>query len=172
MAVARLPDTDEHITRACREVALSLGYPSLKEGQQKVIVQGEDVFAVLPTGFGKSLCYMCLPGVFDALNGSSSSVVVVITAIIKDQVCSRAISCSKLETLSCVSYRIAKFSERGLRVAYMRGEQDDEEVKKGVVEGYFQLVFFTPEVLLLTCHWRQPLGSPVYSRHLREGPCL
>ena len=49
----------------------------------------------------------------------------------------------------------------------MTGEQDDEEVKKGVVERYFQLVFFTPEVLLLTCHWRQPLGSPVYSRHLR-----
>ena len=54
------------------------------------------MFAVLPTGFCKSLCYMCLPGVFDALNGSSSSVVLVITpltAIIKDQVCSRAISC-------------------------------------------------------------------------------
>ena len=63
--------------------------------------------------------------------------------------------------------QVPKFSERGLRVAYITGEQDDEEVKKGVVGGYFQLVFFTPEVLLLTCHWRQLLGSPVYSRHLR-----
>ena len=39
----------------------------------------------------KSLCYACLPGVFDALYSSFGSVVVVIsplTAIIKDQVCS------------------------------------------------------------------------------------
>ena len=45
------------------------------------------VFAVLPTGFGRSLCYACLP---DALHCSTGSLVVVIsplTAIVKDQVC-------------------------------------------------------------------------------------
>lgn len=50
---------------------------------------GKDVFAVLPTGYGKSLCCACLPGVFDKLFGSTNSIVAVITpltSILKDQV--------------------------------------------------------------------------------------
>ena len=30
-------------------------------------VSGHDVFGVLPTGFGKSLFYACLPGLYDQL---------------------------------------------------------------------------------------------------------
>ena len=56
----------------CDEVAKSvitkciqkLGYLQLKPEQLKVImefVNGRDVFAVLPTGYGKTLCYACLP---------------------------------------------------------------------------------------------------------------
>ena len=30
-------------------------------------VEGRDVFAILPTGFGKSLCYACLPASFDRM---------------------------------------------------------------------------------------------------------
>ena len=39
------------------------------------------MFAVLPTGFGKSLCYTCLPGVFDALHDLTGSVAIVITPL-------------------------------------------------------------------------------------------
>ena len=75
-------------------VARSLGYISLKSEQRAVIkdfVKGNDVFAVLPTGYiyGKSLCYVCLPGVFDEIFDCTTSIIAVVTpltSIMKDQV--------------------------------------------------------------------------------------
>ena len=62
----------------------------LKEEQRKVInafVRGNDVFAVLSTGYGKSFCYGRLPFFFQ-YDGLSSVVIVAtpLTAIMKDQV--------------------------------------------------------------------------------------
>lgn len=49
------------------------------------------MFAILPTGFGKSLCYVCLPAAFDAINKKEQGhliavVVIPLLAIMKDQV--------------------------------------------------------------------------------------
>ena len=40
-----------------------LGYKRMKPEQMNIVISfliGRDVFAVLPTGFGKTLCYACL----------------------------------------------------------------------------------------------------------------
>ena len=53
----------ERVREAARSAARELGYSDLKQEQLRVVetfVQGRDVFAVLPAGYEKSLCYACL----------------------------------------------------------------------------------------------------------------
>ena len=72
-----------------------LGFTEIKSLQLEVVLAiatGQDVFGVLPTGYGKSLCYACLPILFDQLRKAQEeqhSIVIVVsplTAIIEDQV--------------------------------------------------------------------------------------
>ena len=84
---------DGVIKNAVDKAAKHLSYNKVKDLQMKVIskvLSGHDVFAVLPTGYGKSLCYGCLPLVFDEIfKPIKPSIVCVIsplTAIIEDQV--------------------------------------------------------------------------------------
>lgn len=82
------------VKEAVITTAQALGF-TIKKEQLDVVtnfVMEKDVFAVLPTGYGKSLCYECLPGVFNQLhfdNSSHCSIIVVLSpliAIMKDQV--------------------------------------------------------------------------------------
>ena len=70
-----------------------MGWSTVKPEQLQVVagILKGDVFVVLPTGFGKSACYQCLPWLYDEVlpEASGSSIVVVVTpltAIMKDQV--------------------------------------------------------------------------------------
>ena len=81
-------DLDGIITRAAKK----LGYSNLRENQLngiKSFIQGNDVFIILPTGSGKSLCYAILPFAFDELRGCEGSLAIVVSpliALMKDQV--------------------------------------------------------------------------------------
>ena len=68
---------DDRFSFAAREAARALDGFTLKAEQMKVVtsvLQGRDVFAVLPTGYGKTLCYAVLPGAFDYLQSGGSSI--------------------------------------------------------------------------------------------------
>ena len=76
---------------AATEAIQRLGYSTMKPEQLQVmsgIVSGRDVFAVLPTGFGKSLYYACPPTVFGlVLPVEGTSIVLAVaplTAIMND----------------------------------------------------------------------------------------
>ena len=67
------------------------GSPELKNHRIEVVLSfltGNVVFAVLPTEYGKSMCYACLPLLFDNLLALTRIVIVVcpLTAIIEDEV--------------------------------------------------------------------------------------
>jgi len=82
------------VDSACNSQYVSrIGLDTVKPEQQEVInglVQQRDVFAVLPTGFGKTMCFASLPLIHKNLNPSHDrSIVLVVTpltAIIKSQV--------------------------------------------------------------------------------------
>ena len=123
----------------------------------------------------KVLCYGCLPIVFDKLlgtGGEHSSIVVVVTpltAIMKDQV-------SGIVTIDDVCYlylasshtfQTASFTSRGLFAAYITGQSENEDMKRGVHKGVYRLVYFTPELLITSRRWRKVLSSDIYNARLK-----
>ena len=69
-------------------------FACLSAEQQEVVVNfvaGRDVFISLPTGAGKSLCYLVLPSIFNLLRNSKYSMVIVaclLKSLIEDQAAS------------------------------------------------------------------------------------
>ena len=80
--------TKEAIRAAVLHSVRVLGYTKLKQKQEEVqanFLSGQEMFAILPTGYGKSLCYACLPGAFDYLSRSAdnpASIVVVVSPLL------------------------------------------------------------------------------------------
>ena len=132
-----------------KDIIVKLGFDALKEEQKVAVLSflsGRDVSVSLPTGYGKSLCYGCLPWVFNSLKERSTSVVVVVSpliALMKDQV--------------------DIFTSRGLRCA-RAGECNNEN--DGIVNGEFELVFISPEAILSRNKWRKMLLSDIYQKNL------
>ena len=94
-------------------------------------------------GSGKSVCFACISRVYDKLRHfqlkntqkvSDTIVVFPLSALMQDQV--------------------TKFSSRGLKAAFIGGE---EIVKEVSLSSNVQLLYFSPEVLLSMPFWREML---------------
>ena len=132
-----------------------LGYSSVREEQfdsVRAILEGRDVFVSLPTGSGKSLCYGCLPLVFDELRAvpQGKSIVVVVSPL-------KALMMDQVQT----------FSTKGVKAAYL-GVEDIEGSSTGdqVEKGEISLVFMSPESMITGCRWREMFRSAVYQENL------
>ena len=143
------------VTKAAEE----LGYPTMKQEQLDVaiaFVEGRDVFAILPTGFGKSLCYVYLPASFDNIlkQEQGYSTVMVVTpllAIMKDQASITGYNtCMTTSTI-----QVATFSSKGLSTTCISGEVNDVTILAGVTHDRYQLICITPEMLINSKKWRR-----------------
>ena len=95
------------------------------------------LFVCLPTGFGKSICYMVLPLLFirNAISGESIVLVVsLLKALMADQV---ECCCAK-----------------GLKSACVCGDEESRKVYNSVICDDYQVVFISPEMLIGKKIWR------------------
>ncbi|HXZ84824.1 MAG TPA: ATP-dependent DNA helicase RecQ [Myxococcota bacterium] len=105
------------------------GYDSFRPGQAEIVAAvlgGEDVFAVMPTGSGKSLCYQ-LPGL---ARGGTTLVVSPLIALMDDQV--------------------AQLRARGLRAERIhsgRARAESQAVLRAYLAGELDYLFVAPERL-------------------------
>ena len=143
----------EQIDAAIDAAMQVFGLKSLKYQQREAIrefVSGRDVFVSLPTGFGKSYCYALLPTVFDSLRPHEEPSIVLcvspLTALMmeqRDKLCTRELSAEFVGEL-----------------------QQDISALKGVETGQYQVVYISPEALLLNPQWREMLLSRPYKENL------
>ena len=130
----------------------TLGYSYLKDKQKEAIVaflRREDVFVALPTGYGKSLCYGCLPWVFDHLRKTEKNSIAIVISPLK----------------ALMNNQVSRFSSKGVSAAFIC-EDSPREMKLGILSGDYQLVFFSPESLLSQRRWRELLRQEPYTTHL------
>ena len=78
--------SDKKMDAVIETTVRKLGYTEVKHLQTKSIkefVSGNDVFVSVPTGYRKTVCYACLPLVFDTLHGHELpySVIIVISPL-------------------------------------------------------------------------------------------
>jgi ATP-dependent DNA helicase RecQ len=130
----------------------TFGLARLRPGQEAVIAQvldGRDVFAVMPTGAGKSLCYQ-LPAV---LEGGMTLVVSPLISLMTDQ-------CDKLHALGI----------QAVALNSAQGAAEEREALAAIEAGSVRLLFTTPERLSRDDALIATLARATRSGAQAEGP--
>lgn len=137
------------IERVCEIFKIASLYPE-QETCLKALFEGKNVYASLPTGYGKSLIFYAAPIVADDLferpRGSSKILVI-----------------SPLKTL--MEDQVAFLRSLGLSAIALHDEQSEERLKQ-VEKGAFTYLFASPEKMLNVERWRRLLSSEHYRKFL------
>ena len=136
------------IESAIESAAMKAGFDNVKQKQKEAIgefVSGNDVFVSLPTEYGKSLCYVLLPLVFDLLLRRKGSIVLCISPL-----------------TSLMMEQRDKYSKLGLPCEYVGHLQQDLESMNNIQKGEVQLPYTSPESILCNPQWRELLHLQVY----------
>ena len=143
-----------HLDDIIVKVAGSLGYTLKPEQKQALLkfVGGQDVFVSLPTGFGKSLCYILLPRIFDLLRGVKNKCIVIVVSPL----------------IALIKNQVASITKIGLSATYV----SDRDTKlastsvQSVMKGNVSIVFISPEALFISTKWKSMLSSDIYRENL------
>ncbi len=126
----------------------------LKPQQVKAItnfVLRRDVFAVLPTGYGKSLIFQIIPSICSrmaacGLNYPENPILLVISPLV-----------------SLISSHIRELKAHGISCAWLNESDVDEDA---VLNGRFSIVFTSPKSIVKNRKWREMLRSSIYQKNL------
>lgn len=114
-------------------------YPSLKPEQYSIIsnaLDGQDVCAILATGFGKSICYQ-LPTMI------AKKCVIVISPLI-----------------ALMHEQSGEMKNRNIPVCVFnssKNENEKEQIKYNLLKGQYMLIYMTPEYFIKSQHFLQKL---------------
>lgn len=61
---------------------------------------------------------------------------------------------------------MAILTKRGLSTTCVIGDCEEDTIR-GVKQGQYQLVFFSPEILINNKGWREMLLGPIYGKRLK-----
>ena len=124
-------------------------FPEQENGLREFL-EGRNVFVNLPTGYGKSLIFQCLPIAADVLldKPRGSSLVVVISPL-----------------RSLTEDHVLFLNNIGVPAIAITDEEDPDIVQK-VINGNYIVVYGSPECLLSTATWRSIFSSKSFTEML------
>ena len=111
------------------------GHDHFRPGQRAVVddvIAGRDVFVIMPTGGGKSLCYQ-LPALADANDGKGGTTVVVSPLI------------------ALMQNQVDALTANGIPATYLNSTLDREEAytrEQNALNGKYRLLYLAPERLM------------------------
>ena len=111
----------------------------------------KDVFAILPTGHGKSLIFQIMPDLCRRLNE------------LNFQYPSEAILLVVCPLNSLIDSHLKELEKHGISATCLLNDKLDEV---GILAGKYSILFANPESLIKNAKWREMLRNEIYQNNL------